>query len=452
MKYIYIYIYICALTDLGAEDLMKKITTTAPFEWLKDENNDACVGLFRDDGIGLVVGLNQEDTPTVQEWFNKLHPTLKFEVKLCTQAEFLDILVSIEDRKIITKPYSKPSASHKYLSPNSCHDKSVISAIPFGVFYRLKILSSSNQIFEEAANEYSTYLSRSGYSTQLINEKLNAVRALNRTSMLEDNEDKNQKQKPVAVLVLDGHPAIPSGKKAISKAKEILQLDKTANRMIKNKCSLISAVRRLPYISETLGTSKDPSQLLQNKKETKGYSGCKKCDLCKWSKFATYITNEATGMKYKLKKDLSCKSKFVIYAYICSMDDCENKIYVGRADDMKKRHSNHKSHIKNKYSSCKLTEHMISVHNGNITQKSWKIQIIDSIEDLQPPQNCTDIKTWRYEKLEQLEEYYRTLLCSYVPHGLNVRGESKYKKWQKIGNVSSQQDPDYVEAVQQPGH
>ena len=95
---------------------------------------------------------------------------------------------------------------------------------------------------------------------------------------------------------------------------------------------------------------------------------------------------------------------------------------------------------------------MISVHNGNITQKSWKIQIIDSIEDLQPPENCTDIKTWRYEKLEQLEEYYRTLLCSYVPHGLNVRGESKYNKWQKIGNVSSQQDPDYVEAVQQPGH
>ena len=81
------------------------------------------------------------------------------------------------------------------------------------------------------------------------------------------------------------------------------------------------------------------------------------------------------------------------------MDDCKNKIYVGRAHDIKKRQLNHKSHIKKKYSSFKLTEHMISVHNGNIDEKPWKIQIIDSIENLQPPANCTDIKTWRCQKL-----------------------------------------------------
>ena len=439
---------------MGSEKLMETITTTAPFEWLKDEKNEACVGLFRDDGIGLVVGLHQEDMHEVQEWFNQLHPTLKFEIKLCTEAEFLDILVSIENGKIITKPYSKPSSSHKYLSPNSCHDKTVISAIPFGVFYRLKLLSSSNQIFEDAAKQYTTYLLQSGYSTQLIQEKLNAVRNMDRTSMLEDNGENKMKPKPVAALVLDGHPAIPNGKKAITKAREILKLDKTAKNMIQNKCSLISAVRRLPYISETLGTSKDPTQLLQNKKETGGYSGCKKCDLCKWSKFGTYITNEATSMKYKLEKNLNCNSKFVIYAYTCSMDSCTNKLYVGRADDMKKRHANHKSHIKKKYSSCKLTEHMISVHNGNIDKNSWKIQLIDTIENIDPPDDCTDIKAWISEKLEQLEEYYRTLLCSYVPHGLNVRGESKYNKWQKLSTKNSSSLPrqDNIPVVHQPGH
>ena len=75
-----------------------------------------------------------------------------------------------------------------------------------------------------------------------------------------------------------------------------------------------------------------------------------------------------------------------------------------------------------------------------------KIQLIDTIENIDPPEDCTDIKAWTNEKLEQLEEYYRTLLCSYVPHGLNVRGESKYSKWQKLStNNSSSVSPHWLQ-------
>ena len=107
----------------------------------------------------------------------------------------MDILISIDDGFIVTKPYSKLSASHKYLSPNSCHDKKVINAIPYGVFYRLKFISSSDKIFEEAAAEYLQYLLDSGYSGQLINEKLNFIRALDRNCMTEDNKKKMKSRK-----------------------------------------------------------------------------------------------------------------------------------------------------------------------------------------------------------------------------------------------------------------
>ena len=266
--------HICALTDLGSDKLMENIVTSSPFEWLKDKEGKPCVGLFRDDGFGLVVGLKPEDLQNIQDWFNQIHDKLKFEVKICREAEFLDILISIENGVIVTKPYSKPSASHKYLSPNSCHDKKVINAIPYGVFYRLKLISSSDKIFEEAAAEYLQYLLDSGYSAQLINEKLNLIRALDRNCMMEDNKKKNEDKKGVlSALILDGHPAIPNGRKALKSANDILKLDKVANQMMLDKGRNISAVRRLPYLSELLGTGKDPPQLLA-KQNTTGYFGC----------------------------------------------------------------------------------------------------------------------------------------------------------------------------------
>ena len=212
------------------------------------------------------------------------------------------------------------------------------------------------QIFEESAAEYLKYLLDSGYSAQLINEKLNLIRALDRNCMMEDSKKKNEVKKGVlSALILDGHPAIPNGRKALKSANDILKLDKVANQMMSVKGRNISAVRRLPYLSEILGTGKDPAQLLAKQNIRTGYFGCKKCDLCKWSLFGKYVTNSASNMKYKIQKSLNCNSKFTIYIYFCSMGNCKELPYVGRADNLKTRHSNHKSHVKRSYKLCKLT-------------------------------------------------------------------------------------------------
>ena len=339
------------------------------------------------------------------------------------------------------------------MTPSSCHDKKVISAIPYGVFYRLKVLSSSTEIFEEAVKEYSTYLLDAGYSSALIGEKLTAVRNLDRLVMLEDGNKKNDKKGVIAALVTDGHPAIPSARKAIKNAKSILNLDKVAKRMLQEKGRVIPAVRRLPYLSEILGTGKDPSALLNSDKEKGGYIGCGKCDLCKYSIFGSYVTNPTTGLQHKIKKKLTCTSKWVIYIYFCSADVCKNKPYVGRAVDMRKRHANHKSHINSAYSSCKLTEHMISVHHGNFDNSNLKVMVIDTIENLEPQTDTHNITKWRTDTIEQLEEHYRTTFNSYVPHGLNVKGESNYKKWGKSSasnNTSTNMQRNLVPVFPQP--
>ena len=54
---------------------------------------------------------------------------------------------------------------------------------------------------------------------------------------------------------------------------------------------------------------------------------------------------------------------------------------------------------------------------------------LDSIEDSTAPPHITDSNECRVMELEKLKEHYRTLLFTYVPHGLNVKGESSYKRW-----------------------
>ena len=98
---------------------------------------------------------------------------------------------------------------------------------------------------------------------------------------------------------------------------------------------------------------------------------------------------------------------------------------------------------------------MISVHHGNFDKNHLRVMAIDSIEDMKPPSGILDKNKWMTDNLEELEEHYRTILHSYVPHGLNVKGESNYKKWGKKSKdsapVSSQVPLNYIPVIPQPG-
>ena len=89
---------------------------------------------------------------------------------------------------------------------------------------------------------------------------------------------------------------------------------------------------------------KDDQQL----KEDCGYTTCsyKNCDSCNNLVDETnYIECNATGKKYKIRKDTSCNSKNVIYIAYCIKF---MKQGVGSTASWKPRLSNYKSHVKKK--------------------------------------------------------------------------------------------------------
>ena len=58
------------------------------------------------------------------------------------QLQFLDLLISIENNRIETTVYSKPTDANLYLNANSAHPKKQILGIAKGVVLRLRRICS----------------------------------------------------------------------------------------------------------------------------------------------------------------------------------------------------------------------------------------------------------------------------------------------------------------------
>ena len=62
---------------------------------------------------------------------------------------FLDLKITIDDKKRLTSVYSKPTCSHLYLDGTSYHPTKSIDAMSTGVAKRLKQICSNESDFLE---------------------------------------------------------------------------------------------------------------------------------------------------------------------------------------------------------------------------------------------------------------------------------------------------------------
>ena len=83
-------------------------------------------------------------------WLDSIHPDLVFTYNYSKEGvEFLDTFVYTVGDVIHTKLYSKPSDTHCYLIPTSCHRSHVLKNIPYGVARRVRQNISEDTNFLE---------------------------------------------------------------------------------------------------------------------------------------------------------------------------------------------------------------------------------------------------------------------------------------------------------------
>ena len=110
------------------------------------------------------------------------------------------------------------------------------------------------------------------------------------------------------------------------------------------------------------------------------------------------------------------------------------KPYIGMSTNPKLRFSSHKWHSNNHKEgenyNCGLSEFLIKEYGGWVDNSLLQFMIIDSVEEDEVPENLGEKEKslWIYKKLEGKEEIWRNRLHTYIPIGLNKRGENNFRK------------------------
>ena len=77
------------------------------------------------------------------EHANSINSNIKEELRWNNRAiDFFDTTVKIENGKISTDLFTKPTDKHIYVHTKSCHPKNVKKAIPYGLGLRLKRIAA----------------------------------------------------------------------------------------------------------------------------------------------------------------------------------------------------------------------------------------------------------------------------------------------------------------------
>ncbi len=106
----------------------------------------------------------QELLQTFMQQINDFHPSIKFTAETSTdRVAFLDTTVILEGNKLHTDLYTKPTDTHQYLSPQSCHPRHCTSSIPYSQSLRIKRICSREEDYRSRPEELKSYLLARGY-------------------------------------------------------------------------------------------------------------------------------------------------------------------------------------------------------------------------------------------------------------------------------------------------
>ena len=429
----------CSYTDIAVDKAIdKRVNDPHENPW---KHCIALWGRFRDDIFCIWTG-SEEELQDFNLWLNNLESKLKFTIEFSRESVvFLDLRLTVKGSKVESSMYSKPSDSHAYLLPTSCHPAHICKNIPQGVMKRVRRNCSEEGTRLETYQEYKQYLLQRDYSLDLIEEAIKLAEDTPRAKLLGTLEslDSSSKSRKFP-LIMKFNPRLPPMSKYISQHMHILELTPETNKIFSKDSVFVSYKTEqniLSMITKNRFKCRSQSSRAQQVSDVgeqsnivtdAGCYGCvKKCTLCKdFLIECRQFTSSKTNQTFNIKSKITCDTKNVIYMITDKI--CTDVFYVGYTqDNMKTRWANHKSHIKACKKTCELASHFIKLANtthklDKSNQKVFTSQLsrhleIRLIESVAPIQGV-DMK----EHMESREKFWQgTLKAARLYGGLNKR-------------------------------
>ena len=126
------------------------------------------VGLYRDDGLAAFKNMSGPQAERVKKDIQKIFKDKGLEIIIqCNLkvVDYLDLTFNLNDGSY--RPYRKPDDETSYIHVDSDHPPIIIKQVPIAIERRLSVLSSSEQIFDEAKGHYQEALEKSGHKYTL---------------------------------------------------------------------------------------------------------------------------------------------------------------------------------------------------------------------------------------------------------------------------------------------
>ena len=232
---------------------------------------------------------------------------------------------------------------------------------------------------------------------------------------------KPRNAKNLIVFSTSFDPHGPNVNKIINRNIHLL-LNNDNLKELYTKGTILNANKREKNLQQLLMRS-DPYNIKddQQLKEDRGYTKCsyKNCDSCNnFVDETTYIECNATGRKYKIRRDTSCSSRNIIYVAYCIK--CM-KQGVGSTTSWKPHLSNYKSHIKKRKLTCRIVKHFIENCNDN-GFNNLRFTIVDCLN------NVDSLKNDEIDDLLLKKEKFWIRTLAMQHHGLNSKHDLNRKK------------------------
>ena len=327
----------------------------------------------------------------------------------------MDVTVKLNDGKITTTVYSKPTDSHLYLDYASCHPPHVVKNIPKGQFLRLRRICSTTQDFIVNAKSYIQHFINRGYNKEDVEKAARDAMKTSQDDLLKRCEENTKSVDDQSIFVTTYHPKLNRLSSLLKKHFHFISNDEKLSNIFNN--APIVAFRKMRSVSNYVIRS----DIRQRESQPSSTYPCKKKSCrttCHLINSAASITNSSTKRSTKTVNS-SCHSKNIVYAVRCKKHDL---LYIGHTgDELSSRMSKHRYDFNSRPLNNELTKHLReSPHDF---EKDIEVCVIKK--------DITNAK-----ERELMEDKFICLLGTLQPNGLNASlhqyGEDMYAAYRAV--------------------
>ena len=125
------------------------------------------------DDIFFIWQHGEESLKVFIEQVNMFRSTMKFTAEYSKEeVDFLDVNIKLIDGELKTDLFVKPTDTHQFLDPTSCHPYHCKKGIPYSQALRLNRICSDNGTFHRRYNDLEKWLMERSYNEKIIRKQI----------------------------------------------------------------------------------------------------------------------------------------------------------------------------------------------------------------------------------------------------------------------------------------